>query len=266
MRLQPDADQTLRVILVDDEPLAIQKLRHFLKKEEGVEIVAECLNGEDAIAAIRKHAPDLIFLDIQMPEMDGFAMLRRLDDDEMPGVIFATAYDEFALKAFDVHALDYLLKPFDRDRFSQALAHARERLKPPASDAVHSQLRSLLDVVAQSAQSAQPVDRLIIKSEGKVLFVKKDDIDWLEAAGNYIKLHCGAETHMLRETMNSIQNQLDGSKFLRVHRGTIVNIERIKEMHPWFNGEYKILLTTNAQLIMSRGFHEQFTRTFGKPI
>lgn len=263
MSTQKKSDQALRIILIDDEPLARQKLRHFIKKEEGIEIVDECMNGQEGIAAIRAKAPDLIFLDIQMPEMDGFEMLRALKDDELPGIIFVTAYDEFALKAFEVHALDYLLKPFDRDRFLQALTHARDRLKPPASDDVQTQLRSLLDVVTQSAHSA---DRLMIKSDGKVLFVKKDDIDWLEAAGNYIKLHCGADTHMLRETMNGILTQLDASKFLRIHRATIVNIERIKEMHPWFNGEYKIILTTNAQLVMSRGCHEQFTRTFGKPL
>jgi two-component system, LytTR family, response regulator len=260
---QKKADQSLRVILIDDEPLALQKLRLFIKKEGDIEIVDECMNGQDAIVSIRTHAPDLIFLDIQMPEMDGFTMLRELNAEEMPGVIFTTAYDEYALKAFDVHALDYLLKPFDRARFSQALVHAREHLKPPLTDAVQDQLRSLLDVAPQSPLGA---DRLMIKTDGKVVFVKKDDIDWLEAAGNYIKLHCGADTHMLRETMNSILTQLDASKFLRIHRATIVNIERIKEMHPWFNGEYKIILTTNAQLVMSRGCHEQFTRTFGKPL
>jgi two-component system, LytTR family, response regulator len=255
-------EQALRVILIDDEPLAIQKLRHFIAKEEHIEIVDECVNGIQAIASIRAQGPDLIFLDIQMPEMDGFAMLRELSDDEMPAIIFTTAYDEFALKAFEIHALDYLLKPFDRARFAEALVHARERLKPPASDGMQGRLRSLLDVVAQSNQG---IDRLMIKTDGKVVFVRKGDIDWLEAAGNYIKVHAGVETHVLRETMNSIQDQLEPSKFFRVHRGTIVNIERIKEMHPWFNGEYKIILTTNAELIMSRGCHEQFTKTFGKP-
>lgn len=255
--------QTLRVMLIDDEPLAIQKLRHFLRSEEAIEIVDECSNGQDALVSIREHHPDLILLDIQMPEMDGFAMLRELSDDDMPRVIFVTAYDEFALQAFEVHALDYLLKPFDRTRFSEALEHARDVLmQKPASD-MHAELRSLLDTVSQSSMAA---GRLMIRSEGRVIFVKTDDIDWLEAAGNYIKLHCGAETHMLRETMNGIMSQLDPSKFLRIHRATIVNIDRIKEMHPWFNGEYKIFLTTNAQLIMSRGCHEQFIKLFGKPL
>jgi two-component system LytT family response regulator len=263
MNTERNAGQPLRTILIDDEPLAIQKIRLFLKKVDGVEIVGACMNGQQAVLSIREHAPDLIFLDIQMPEMDGFAVLRELSDDEMPGVIFVTAYDEFALKAFEVHALDYLLKPFDFKRFAEALDHARERLNPPASDAVQTQLRSLLDVVSRSAHAT---DRMIIKSEGKVIFVRKDDIDWLEAAGNYIKLHCGAETHLLRETMNDMYAQLDTSKFIRIHRGTIVNIERIREMHPWFNGEYKVMLTTNTQVIMSRGCHEQFTKTFGKPL
>lgn len=166
-----------------------------------------------------------------------------------------------------MHAIDYLLKPFDRTRFAEALAHARElAMKKPAEEThVQEQLRSLLDAVTQSQRGTMP-DRLMIKSEGRVLFVKTNDIDWFEAAGNYIKVHCGAETHLLRETMNSILSQLDPLKFLRIHRGTIVNIERIKEMHPWFNGEYKIFLTTNASLIMSRGCHEQFTKLFGKPL
>ncbi|MGE5314935.1 MAG: LytR/AlgR family response regulator transcription factor [Acidobacteriota bacterium] len=255
----------LQVILIDDEPLAIQKLRHFIKGQEDVEILDECSNGQDALKSIRELKPDLIFLDIQMPEMDGFAMLRELSDEEMPRVIFVTAYDEFALRAFEVHAIDYLLKPFDRARFEEALSHARELLvqKPQAPDELHTQLRSLLDVMGQSHQGS---GRLMIKCEGRVLFMKTDDIDWFEAAGNYIKVHCGSETHLLRETMSSLLTQLDPAKFLRIHRGTIVNLDRIREMHPWFNGEYKIFLTTNAQLIMSRGCHEQFIRTFGKPL
>ncbi|MFZ4621372.1 MAG: LytR/AlgR family response regulator transcription factor [Bacteroidota bacterium] len=254
----------IRAIIVDDEPLAREKVRLFAQGEKDIEIVDMCSNGFEALASYQRSKPDLIFLDIQMPEMNGFEFLDRISSEPLPGIIFITAFDEFALRAFEFHALDYLLKPYDRERFSKALDHARQSIRSlNRPDITEEQIKSLLLSVNQPTAI---LDRLIVKSGGRVIFLRIEEIDWMEAAGNYVKLHTGNESHLIRETMNNLESQLPPLKFIRIHRSTIVNIEKIKELLPYFNGEYKVVLHNNTQVIMSRNFKENFTKLLGKPL
>src|SRR5688500_14070348 len=223
-----------RVIVADDEPLARERLRMLLGEEGWVEIVAECQDGQETIAAIQAHQPDLVFLDVQMPVATGFDVIEAVGPSRMPPVVFVTAYDRYALRAFDVRALDYLLKPFDRERFQQALGRARQQLQQHSQGELE---RRLMQLVSDLREPQQKADRLVVKSGGRVFFVRTRDIDWIEAAGNYVKLHVGGEAHLLRETMTAIEAQLDSDLFFRIHRCHIVNIERVQELQPWFNGE-----------------------------
>jgi len=252
-----------RVVIADDEPLARERLRMLLDGQDGIEVVAECQDGTQAIETIRRLRPDLAFLDVQMPGATGFEVVAALDQDRLPLVVFVTAFDKYALRAFDVHALDYLLKPFDRERFRQALGRARDQLDRPVNGDLR---RRLLDLVRALEPAPVKMDRFVIKSGGRVFFVRADEIDWIESAGNYVKLHVGAETHLLRETMNAVEAQLPPDTFYRVHRCHIVNIERVKELQPWFNGEYVVILRTGAKLTLSRGYREKLQDRIGRPI
>ena len=191
----------IRALIIDDEPLARDKVKRFLRDEEDIEIVGECGNGKEAVSAIKKLSPDLVFLDIQMPEMNGFQVLQAVGAVYMPAVIFATAYDQYAIQAFDVHALDYLLKPFNRERFRRAIERVREQINTHGTDDLERRLRTL---IADLRTEKKYLERLVIKSVGRVFFLKTAEIDWIEAAGNYVKLHIGRESHMLRETMNGL--------------------------------------------------------------
>ena len=244
----------LRVLIVDDEPLAREKIRSMLKGDPEVEITADCANGQEAFAAIRKSTPDLIFLDVQMPQMDGFALLQAMSPENMPMVIFVTAYDQYALKAFDVYALDYLLKPFDRERFQKALHRAKDQIKRERGSDLNQRIMTLLEEL-----KAKPayLSRLAIKTGGRVLFVKTEEIDWVEAEGNYVCLHIGKERYMLREPMSALENRLNPKTFLRIHRSSIVNIDRIQELQPWFHGEYRVILRDGTQLMLSRGYRDK---------
>ena len=254
----------IRAIIVDDEPLAREKVKLFAQNEADIDIIDTCANGFEALTSCQQKKPDLIFLDIQMPEMNGFEFLEQISPAPFPGIIFITAYDEFALKAFEFHALDYLLKPYDRERFSKAVEHARTSLRSKViTEDPDEQIKALLNSMKHPAAV---LDRLIVKSGGRVIFLRIEEIDWMEAAGNYVKLHTGNETHLVRETMNNLEQQLPPQKFIRVHRSTIVNIEKIKELQPYFNGEYKVILHNNAHVIMSRGFKDNFTKVLGKPL
>lgn len=254
----------IRAIIIDDEPLAREKVQLFASSEPDIEIVDVCVNGHVAIASYQKFKPDLLFLDIQMPEMTGFDVLANLQANPLPGIIFITAYDEFALRAFEFHALDYLLKPYDRERFQKAVSHARESLKSTSnSEIATEQIKTLLNSLKQSSQK---LDRLIVKTNGRIIFLRMEEIDWMEAAGNYVKLHVGNESHLVRETMNHLEGQLNPQKFIRIHRSTIINIDKIKELQPYFNGEYTVILQNNTQLILSRGYRENFTTVLGKPL
>lgn len=245
----------IRTLIVDDEPLAREKLRGFLEKEKSIEIIGECRDGREALETIDNEGPDLVFLDVQMPEMDGFEVLENIEPERLPTVIFVTAYDQYALKAFDVHAVDYLLKPFDRQRFKAALDRAGTELERRQVGDVKRQLLALLSDVETRRTKYPP--RLVIKSSGRVVFLKVDDVDWVDAAGNYVRLHAGNETHMLRETMGRLEKRLDPEKFLRIHRSTIVNIERIRELQQQFHGDYLVVLKNGQRLTLSRSYRDR---------
>jgi two-component system LytT family response regulator len=256
-----EADRKIQALIVDDERLARKRIRSLLKNERDVEVVGECADGAEALAAIRKQNPDLVFLDVQMPEMDGFQVLQSVGADLMPAVVFVTAYDKYALRAFEVHALDYLLKPFDEDRFGEALRRAKDQVLGSSNGDLHDRLLALIEHLRSGERY---VDRLLVKASGRVLFLKTEDIDWIEAAGNYVRLHVGRESHLLRETMNTIETKLDPARFLRIHRSTIVNLDRIKEMQPWFSGEYVVLLKDGTELRLSRGYRDKFDERLGE--
>ncbi|MFA5833710.1 MAG: LytTR family DNA-binding domain-containing protein [Bacteroidota bacterium] len=254
----------IRAIIVDDEPLAREKVQLFADGEPDIEIVDVCVNGHEAVASFQKFNPELLFLDIQMPEMTGFEVLQHLKVNPLPGIIFITAYDEFALRAFEFHALDYLLKPYDRERFRKAVEHARKLLiSQTQSEVTTEQIKTLLDSMKQTPSK---LDRLIVKTNGRIIFLRIEEIDWMEAAGNYVKLHVGNEAHLVRETMNSLEEKLHPQKFIRIHRSTMINVEKIKELQPYFNGEYKVVLQNNTQVILSRGYRDNFTKVLGKPL
>jgi len=253
----------LRAIIVDDEPPGRQKIREMLKGEPDVEVLAECTNGSEAVGAIRSKSPDLVFLDIQMPGLDGFGVLEALGDNHHPAVIFVMAYDRYALQAFEVHALDYLLKPFDEDRFQLALQRARTQIEQEKQGDSRQRLLSLLEGMRAARKHA---NRLVVKSGGRMFFLKTDDIDWIEAAGNYVRLHVGTDTHLLRETMGAIQKKLDPNQFMRIHRSTFVNLEKIKELQPWFHGEHVVILRDGTQLTMSRGYRSNIPELLGKAL
>lgn len=251
----------VRTLIIDDEPLARERIRTLLRHEQEIEIVGECGNGLAAITAITTQQPDLIFLDVQMPELSGFEVLEALEPGQIPFVIFVTAYDQYALRAFEVHALDYLLKPFDRERFHKALQRAVTLLQHIHDVDFHQRLHTLLQ---QTGPQPKSLTRLVIKNSGRVFFLKTDDIDWLEAAGNYVRLHTGVDSHLLRETIKTMESRLDPEKFLRVSRSAIVNIDRLLEMQPWFNGEYLILLKNGGRVTSSRGYRAKIDALLSK--
>jgi two-component system LytT family response regulator len=249
----------IRTLIIDDEPLARDRIKRLLRDEDGMKIIGECKNGVEAIDTITRVKPGLVFLDIQMPEKNGFEVIKALNASELPTIIFVTAYDQYALQAFDVHALDYLLKPFNRDRIKKAVSRAREQMEHRRLGNLDERLNSL---IADLRGEKKYLDRLVVKSVGRVFFLKSDEIDWIEAAGNYVKLHVGRESHMIRETMNGIEAKLDPEKFLRIHRSTVVNIDRIKELHPMFSGDYAVILRNGTELALSRNYRERFTELF----
>ncbi len=253
----------IRTLVIDDEPLARERLRKLLEAEPDVEVIDECRNGIEALAAIAKHKPDLLFLDVQMPELDGFGVIAALEEP-VPAVIFVTAFDRFALKAFEVHALDYLLKPFDRERFQKALERARKLVQQRQSGDLSHRLSSLIGDLKTEKTEPKYLDRLAVKTEGRVLFFKTEDIDWIEAADNYVSIHIGAEEHLHRETMSSLETKLSPTRFIRISRSTIVNIERIKEMQPMFHGDYVVILKNGTRLNLSRNYREKLNHILGK--
>jgi two-component system LytT family response regulator len=253
----------IRTLIVDDESLARERVRDMLGAYSEIEVIAECANGFEAVEAITAHVPDLVFLDVEMPGMDGFAVLDALDAERLPVIIFITAYDQYAVKAFEVYALDYLLKPFDQERFDKALSRAKDHILNQKNDSLNERILKALEEI-----KSKPVhlERLVIKQHGHVFFVKTEEIDWLEAEGNYVRLHSGKESYLLRDTITALENQLDPKKFVRVHRSAIVNIDRIQELQPWFHGEYRIILKEGIELTLSRSYREKLHEALGRPL
>ncbi len=255
----------ITAVIVDDEVLARDRIRKILRTDSELEVVAECANGAEAVQAVLEHQPDLIFLDVQMPEMDGFQVLQELPSERIPLVIFVTAFDQYALRAFEVYALDYILKPFDAERFRKALLHAKSQIRNLRGSAINEGLLHLLAELREKPRTKY-ADRLIIKSGGRVSFLKTVEIDWIESEGNYVRLHVGKETHLLRETLNQMEERLDPDRFLRIHRSAIVCLDRIKELQPWFHGEYRILLHDGTELLLSRKYRENLKEVLGKSL
>jgi two-component system LytT family response regulator len=245
--------QSFKVLIVDDERLSRQRIRRLLLAEPDFEVAGECENGAEAVRILSKARPDVLFLDVQMPELDGFEVVRALEATH-PLVIFTSAFDEYALRAFDVHAFDYLLKPFDRKRFREALRRARVHLGRELSEKPDERLYALVE---QFTAGRRGPDRVAVRTNGRVVFVKVDDIDWIEASDNYVCLHCGKDTHVLRETMSQAEARLDPARFLRVHRSAIVNLDRIRELQPWFRGDYRVILRDGTELTLTKSHREK---------
>ncbi len=253
----------IRALIVDDEPLARERIRTLLRKEPDIEVVAECGDGSRAVTAIEKQRPDLVFLDVQMPEADGFEVVEAIGAERMPAVIFVTAYDKYALRAFEVSALDYLLKPFDRARFRESLERARQQLRRARDGEVSERLLALLGSIRERQRHRE---RLVVREGGRIFFLRAEEIDWIEAAGNYLRLHAGRHSHLIRETMAGIEAQLDPAKFARIHRSTIVNLDRVREMLPGPHGDSTLLLRDGTRLTLSRTFRDRFDERFGRAL
>ena len=246
----------VRVAIADDEPLARERLRGMLKEREGYAIVAECNDGVEAAAALACHDIDLLFLDVQMPGLDGFQILESPDASPLPIIVFVTAFDDYALRAFDVSALDYLLKPFDRDRFERTLARVEERLTTRRAPGIPEELRELLRSLSATATPSH-VSRFPVRTNGEIYFVRVEDVDWINAEGNYVALHTAGRTHLVRDTIKSLETRLDPAKFMRVHRSAIINVDRLRKLQPYFHGEYVITLQDGTTLTSSRSHSER---------
>lgn len=253
---------TVRALVVDDEVLGRKKICRMLKEDPDVQLLGDASGGTEALSKIQHLQPNLLFLDVNMPDMDGFRLLEEIDGPEPPFVIFVTAYDHFALRAFQVHALDYLLKPFDRERFSDALQRAKATIRKQQSDEFSKQMFMLLQNGALTKHSA---DRILVKSGGSISFLRPDEIDWIEAQGAYVCLYAHGKKHLVREKISEFEAQLAPKNFVRIHRSTIVNIDRIKEMHPMFYGEYSVILQDGTKLLLSRSYREKVFMFLTKP-
>ena len=245
----------IRALIVDDESIARKGLRTLLRDDADILIVGEAPNGRHAVTAIRELRPSLVFLDVQMPELDGFGVIDEVGVDAMPATIFVTAYDQYALAAFEVHAVGYLLKPFDRDRFARTLENAKKRLALPAEQGLGPEAVKMLDALRGQRRYT---DRLLVNTDGRIIIVKTADIRWIEAADNYVRLHVGTGSgHLLHESMRALEERLDPARFVRVHRSAIVNVDWIKEIQPWYAGALVVILQGGERLTVSRSFRNR---------
>ena len=252
---------TIRAVIVDDEGLARKRLADLLAGVEDIEVIAQCANGEEAIETIEESRPDLLFLDVQMPEIDGFDVLQAIGVGRVPVVIFVTAYDQFALRAFDAHALDYLLKPFDDERFEATLQRARERIRLQRQGDVD---RRVFELLRDARGDRGYMQRLVVPSGHRSIFIRTEDVDWIEAERNYIRLHVRGKAHLLRENLSRIESVLDPSKFCRIHRSTIVNIDRIHAVESLARGEYLVTLHDGTKLTSGRSYRQNLYQVMGK--
>lgn len=262
----------IRTLIVDDEPLARRRLSRLLEEETEVDVVGVCASGREAVEAIRRDRPDLVFLDVQMPELDGFGVLAEVGAQRLPAVVFVTAYDRYALQAFEVHALDYLLKPYTPARLSATVQRAARQLQAPGAEAgrlaellehLERERRALAERLEGTAAPAPTpptpahTGRLLVKEGERMFFVPVERVDWLEAEGNYVRLHCGRDAHLVRATLGGMELQLDARRFTRIHRSTIVNVDRVKEVRPWFAGDYLVKLQDGTELRLSRRYRDR---------
>jgi two-component system, LytTR family, response regulator len=254
---------SLTILIVDDEPLAREGLRRLLSQDSEVSAIREARDGRAAIAAIRDSKPDLLFLDVQMPELDGFAVLRNIGAEHMPPVVFVTAHDEYAIQAFEFNAVDYLLKPVIEERFVKTLARAKNRVRLNVAEDSSRQILSLLETI-RSPRSY--LKRLAMRSGGKTMFVNVEDVDWMEAAENYVKVHIGRATQLLHVTMNTVERSLNQEMFLRIHRSLIVNLNRVKEIQSGAHGEYVITLQDGARLQSGRTYSDRLRALIHNPL
>jgi two-component system LytT family response regulator len=265
-------------LIVDDEPAARKALVHLLAPDPDIVVLAECRGGREAVRAIRERAPELLFLDVQMPGLDGFRVLRELEPDRVPVVVFVTAYDKYALRAFEAHAIDYLLKPFSDARFYEALKEAKTQVQHRRLGDLGHQVAALVARYAEltpspgeeeggAASPKEPyLDRLLVRVDGRITPVRTADIDWIDAEGDYVRLRVGKTSHVLRTTMHRIESQLDPARFVRIHRSTIVNLERVKELKPSYRGEYVAVLHDGTTLKLSRGCREVLESRLGREV
>lgn len=248
----------IRAVIVDDEPLAREGVRMMLEADSEISIVAECGGGREALAAICEQKPDLIFIDVQMPEMGGFEVLEAVGAEHSPQVIFVTAYDKYALQAFEAHALDYLLKPFTVKRFNEALKRAKTQIQNEQNGELNRKLATLLEDLKPQAKY---LERVVVKNSGRVSFVNVEEVSWIEAAESYVRFHVGAgKSYLIRGAIGRLEAQLDPARFLRIHRSIIVSIKHVKEMRPLFHGDYEIVLTNGKKLTSSRSYRDKLQR------
>ena len=273
----------VRTLIVDDERMARKRLRTLLAADADIDVIGECTNGRDAVIAISERSPDLVFLDVQMPELDGFAVVYAVGVEQMPVTVFVTAFDQYALKAFEAHALDYLTKPFDRERFQTSLDRAKRQVHlrtasvastpitaPSATFPIVSTTTTavvgargnaalderLVSLLAEIERRQQYAERLMVRSAGRVTFLRVDEVDWIEAAGNYVRLHVGRDAHLLHEGLAALATRLNPTRFARIHRSTIVNLDRVRELQPWFHGDAVAILRDGTRLQVSRTYRE----------
>jgi two-component system LytT family response regulator len=252
----------IKVLIVDDEPPAREVIRKMLAEDDDLQVVGECSNGAEALGAIARQAPDLMFLDIQMPEVDGFELLEACGGGKMPAVVFVTAFNRYAVKAFEVSAVDYLLKPFDHERMALAVERAKTNLRERSELERSEQVLDLLNRLGAGGY----LKRFVIKNNGRILLIASEDVDWIEADGNYALLHCGKDRHMIRETLKGLEERLDPERFYRIHRSTIVNIDAVKELHKHFNDDHLVILKDGGELVLSRRYRAKLSERLGASI
>ena len=255
----------IRVLVVDDEPLARSGISELVRRDPELTVVGECADGRSAIEAVRRLTPDLMLLDVQMPEYDGFEVLAQLDPARMPAIIFTTAYDQFAVRAFEVHALDYLVKPFDDARFSEAVVRAKATIKRAQDGELKQKITGLMEHLAGNEPEGR-ITRMVVKTGGRVLFIRVEDIDWIEAADYCVKLHVQGRVHVIRESMQALEGRLDPERFFRIHRSGIVNLDRVVELQPFFKGEHIVVLKDGSKLKMSRGRRAELETRLGQSL
>jgi two-component system, LytTR family, response regulator len=254
---------TVRVVVADDEPIGRHRLVRLLQAEPDTDVVAACADGEEAVEAIREHSPDVVLLDIQMPNLDGFEVVAALGDAQQPVVIFVTAHDQYALRAFEVHAFDYLLKPVDQDRLRETIARAVSSASRSPHPSPTRRILGLLEELS-ARERARGRERIVVRSPERAFFLRTDTIDYIEAAGKFVHLHVGRTVHALRESMAELEQELDPGRFLRISRSVIVNLDRIQEIQPWFQGDYVLILSDGTKLTSTRGYRDNMRRLLGR--